>query len=292
MRTLYLHLGLHKTGTTSLQTGIFPCVKNAKFISREFRKKDDLYYKIAKACFQSKKCKSSIYEAKKALFEELECTDLILSEEWFTSDYSFLYGFNGAAWQEKIKRLGELTQGAKIKVLITVRHPADAVFSYYSEFMRHAKARRKWPNFLVFAKSNHALAYDHASLHQVLRHYLCEEVTYAKFEILLSSPNQFYYDLFSWLDRSGQCFSPSVHENVKKKDSDGVAISKLYPCNGAVSKLARVFPQAWIDKFRPLRLWIIEGGARPKSIKLPFPCESERESVVSIFRSTVSAFYD
>ena len=122
---IYLHLGLHKTASTSLQNSIFPYLNDIEFIGRcvNFDSSSTLYKELSNYCFS----KNTDLEIEKKLSDELrKCSSkksILISDEWFTSDYSGLYSYYGASWQQKIKKISRVVNELDHKVLISIRNP-------------------------------------------------------------------------------------------------------------------------------------------------------------------------
>ncbi|MCR9684642.1 hypothetical protein NB600_02235 [Vibrio antiquarius] len=129
---IYIHLGLHKTGTTSLQNSVFPYLEHVEFIGRG-EDENELFKKISKVVF-SKEFYESDYQP---IIDEINAInrDILISDEWFTSEYSGLYGFNGCSWREKVRRLSILFSNVETKVFVTIRYPHEIVPSTYAEFI-------------------------------------------------------------------------------------------------------------------------------------------------------------
>ncbi|MCG9711205.1 hypothetical protein L1D46_20865, partial [Pseudoalteromonas sp. Isolate3] len=134
---LYIHIGLHKTATTSLQKFVFPRLPSFKFIGRNdlpLNNQNELYLELVKYCFSKKQDKPKEVELRSALITELKANKVILSDEWFSADFDGFYKFEGASWQMKLDKLSRIINGLDYKLVVTLRDPFDGVFSQYSEF--------------------------------------------------------------------------------------------------------------------------------------------------------------
>lgn len=98
----------------------------------------------------------------------LQQSNLLISEEWFTSDYDFYSSGKGVKWQDKIYKLGKITNGLPVKIIVTTREPVDAMFSMYCEMLQAGQAE-EYENFYHFAVCNNtALSYQKEYLESLL----------------------------------------------------------------------------------------------------------------------------
>lgn len=184
---IYLHIGLHKTATTSLQTTLFPYLKDINYLGRgKDNGNEQLYEDISEYCFS----KSDNELRKVALRQELLKIDenILLSDEWFTSDYSGRFLFEGCTWQEKIRRLSELVQGLECKVLLSLRAPVEGLYSQYCEFLT-VGIGKTYPNFKNYINSNDAKAYNYHELDRIINDQF-GNVTYLHFEHIMNGNYQ------------------------------------------------------------------------------------------------------
>jgi hypothetical protein len=125
--TIYLHIGLPKTATTTLQKDFFPFCENMKYLG-VFQPRglpnDDLYSKIYKAVNTGIDIENTRNELNSMLIYN---GNLIISEELIT------VSSQDSNWLKKIQNLGVLVSDVNYKVLVTVREPIDALFSFYVE---------------------------------------------------------------------------------------------------------------------------------------------------------------
>lgn len=128
-RKIYLHIGLPKTATTTLQSSFFPKVeRNDGFIyvgvfqPRGTKKETRIYKSLCDAVYNGE---SSAFDNAIALMPE-NCK-IVVSEEMFT------VGQKSRSWQENLKHLQAALVNYDYKILVTLRNPIDAVFSYYVE---------------------------------------------------------------------------------------------------------------------------------------------------------------
>jgi hypothetical protein len=180
----YIHIGLHKTATTSLQQSCFNNIPNVKFLGRagyNMSEADVIYHQVCKYCFtldEDIKLKDKILKKLQNLNY-----DVLLSEEWITSDYCGQLGFKGCSWQTRLARLSNLLVGIPHKVLITIRNPKEAIISHYNELI--VIDSNYYSTFLGFCSSNEALIYDYKTVVILLQKYFLENQIIC-FEIIIS----------------------------------------------------------------------------------------------------------
>jgi hypothetical protein len=220
----FVHIGLHKTATTSLQKDVFPFVQGVEYIGRSdvaLSSQSDLYRDICEFCYAREVSASQLDALRLRIADRLSKGSLLLSDEWFTADYSGCYGFEGAPWQIKLERLSRLIGGVKHKVLVTLRDPLQGLYSQYCEF-NSVGVERLYGEFNVYAKfSNDSKAYDYVRLDSFLVE-LFGNVFYVSFENLVSDDKLRSLCLFLGVERL-----PKLgRRNNKKKEQGGVVVSK------------------------------------------------------------------
>lgn len=141
MPKVYVHLGLPKTATTTLQTDFFPSLNGevCDYIGTPQPRdvaKDPLYTQL----YQVIRTGVDISGAKKALVERLsEGKSIIFSEE------AIVVRERDVHWQKKLENLAAILDGVEFKLLVTVREPVAAMFSFYVElYHRYKNEKRSW----------------------------------------------------------------------------------------------------------------------------------------------------
>lgn len=180
---IYIHIGLHKTATTSLQKTVFPYLGDILYVGRGRKGgNDQIYDELVDYCFR----KTSNAEVKSLIQKKLQNIegDLLISDEWFTSDYSGLFFFEGCSWQSKIERLSELVNDIECKVLVTLREPVEGLYSQYCEFLT-VGLKKKYKSFEDYTKSNDAKVYDYVNLDSFLKKKF-HSVNYLSFEDIVN----------------------------------------------------------------------------------------------------------
>lgn len=160
MKKIYLHVGLPKTATTSLQQHVFQNLdsKDYRYLGTMQPRSlnTDVLFRDICGYVEAKHPPYSTRDSiKVTIGRELSARSVVISEEMFTVD-------TGLCWQDKLERLHELFSGFKVDVLVTIREPSKAAFSLYIELWRQLHSR--FGDFDGFLNSNQAKLYDYEYL--------------------------------------------------------------------------------------------------------------------------------
>lgn len=227
MKKVILHLGLPKTATTLLQQQVFSKLKEqidyAGVKQPRNLEQDELYSIIWNlVCLDEVGYKKDISGVKALLDSRMQknTKPFVLSEECFSLDSG------ETNWQEKFKRLGEVFDNYDVDIMITVRNPISAVFSYYVELYHSVK--NKYVNFIDFARnSNRARIYEYQYLNSIIiNSFNNPKIDYIPFELLKN--DEFIPNVIEILGikDAGQFVVRNI--NKKKKIKKGV---KSHPKN-------------------------------------------------------------
>ncbi|PLX48489.1 MAG: hypothetical protein C0613_10735 [Desulfobulbaceae bacterium] len=129
MSRVIVHIGLPKTATTSLQQDLFPRLVDESL----------LYLGVKQPRTSHEQCQmfTNFYQAvigtggggvRQRIGEQLAAgRSVLVSEELLTVSQK------GLSWREKLKSLSTLLGDFEYKILVTVREPVTALFSFYVE---------------------------------------------------------------------------------------------------------------------------------------------------------------
>lgn len=129
MNKIYVHVGLPKTATSTLQTEVFPVLEGKDFIYlgvdglRRPGESSPTYVKFMEAVNNG----NGISQLRDALHLLLQKTNLLLSDELM------VVSSITTSWQQKLARVGEVLAGFDYQIIVSVREPVAAMFSYYVE---------------------------------------------------------------------------------------------------------------------------------------------------------------
>lgn len=126
MGKIYVHIGLPKTATTSLQKDFFEKLPSKRFSYLgvlQFRKERIQHTEFKKFSYflNSNKGADDIKEMFTSIINKGK--DVVISEEMIVV----------GDWRQKIKNLKEILKGFNYHILITIRNPLDGLLSYYYE---------------------------------------------------------------------------------------------------------------------------------------------------------------
>lgn len=165
-KSIVIHLGLPKTGSTALQDVYLSGIssKNSFFLGKSVRK--NICHPAL--VYMREYLSSSENEKYKKLF--LKEIGKIRERRLIVSDEMFVVDTEKCSWQNKIKRLAALINAANINlemVIVLYRDPWDAVYSMYVE--NYNFVSKEYRNITEYALNcNQALIYKYSCLHEVL----------------------------------------------------------------------------------------------------------------------------
>ncbi len=137
---LFVHIGLPKTATTTLQREIFPKLSgdHIQYLGVYQPRKDTNQTVFFEQFCQIVYSGDGIDELARTLSEMLESgATYVLSEEMLT------VSSGNASWQAKLTNLAKLLNGLDYSILVTVREPTAAMFSYYIELYEQFSRRKR-----------------------------------------------------------------------------------------------------------------------------------------------------
>lgn len=273
---LTFHIGFPKTGTTSLQTDFYPSLIGHNFIGRKrltLKDQNKLYSDICKYCFHRREN----LKLKKGLIAQLASKSndsLIFCEEWFLSDYSGFYGFKGAVWQEKLRRLSSLVRNLDHQIIVFLRDPYQGIFSQYVEFQR-VGIKDIHPTFLDYSmRSNDSNAYFYNELSSFLKNFFTK-VYFIDFKEITNNrvPKQLS-DIFK-SDRSIKI----LNHNSKKSTSTKIYVENYPKYRKYYQKYLPNFLRIFLKKiifFRKLKNYLETLSYQNIEVSIPEPEEQQK----------------
>ena len=148
MNKVFIHVGLHKTGTTYLQDAIWPQAKNYSFISRPYTQHNYAFN-------QMQYSDDTLYD-KKIVENEISkfnSNHLLISDENFSGKPIYFSYLNRSLIA---KRLAELWPSAEI--ILFIRDQLDIMKSHYSSYIKMPFGIKKIRN--LFYKPNNNYSYE------------------------------------------------------------------------------------------------------------------------------------
>lgn len=178
---IFVHIGLPKTATTSLQTDCFPRIARddieylGVFQPRDESIQNEIYWAFAKALTRSGKSA----DLRESIARRLEAKTLIFSEEMITVSEP------KSSWKEKLANLSMILEGFDYEIIVTVREPVEAMFSYYCEVYPLLGPGRH--SFVDAALRNETMQIFHYDklFSELSRHFEIARLHFFKFEDLV-----------------------------------------------------------------------------------------------------------
>lgn len=211
---IIVHIGLPKTATTTLQIDFFPGFSSMNVhyigvVQPRSTQQSNVYKKLTSAVLTGQYLK----EARTELECLLKCGDtFILSEEGFSLSN------NKTSWQDKFKYLSEILDGLDYSILITVREPTAAMFSYYVELRNQFIIGNI--EFIDFAKNDEMMHIFHYKklMDTVFKYYDQKRVFAKKFEEIIGGE---FEDLVSLITgKIPQNLGMKINDHNKKNNDD------------------------------------------------------------------------
>ena len=179
---VFVHIGLPKTATTTLQIDYFPNLQSEriKYIGvyqPRHSKQTDEYKTFCDAVNTG----GGIDKIRQELMNMCNrCEVIVVSEEMF------LVSEKKTRWRTKLANLSRILEGFDYKIIVTVREPISAMFSYYVE--RYGIFLAKGKSFIELAKNDEMMEiYHYGKLTTALFKYFKPEKIYIKkFEDLVA----------------------------------------------------------------------------------------------------------
>lgn len=222
MPTVYFHIGLPKTATTSLQLGIFPLLDLANIhylgvCQPRSTASSEQFYQLVKTVCKGK----DLLSTKKMISEYLaKEKSVLISEEMFTVSQK------KCSWKEKLQNCAKLIEGFDYKILVTIRDPIDAMFSYYIE-RATVEHFLRGKSFVDIAKFDEAMKIYHSQYFFNWLYSVFEpnRIETACFERLVRGD---FSELISFFDGIDQPFKACNFKktNIKRTDGDLVFTGK------------------------------------------------------------------
>lgn len=287
---VYVHIGLPKTATTALQLDYFPYVNNKEYLflgvlqPRAQQVPDPLFTQAVSAARSGK----GVAEVKQALNERIakEQRSLIISEEVLTVSSAEV------SWQEQLANLSRILEGIDYRLMVTVREPVSAMFSFYVEL--YERFQKKGQSFSELALSDNDFRIYHydSLLKTLLGLFDSRRIHIQTFENLVKAD---YKAVAEFLDYPAMesAFSVLNNHNQKKKSKSAVIISKRFRLRwatcvyrwlgGEQNKLASALKRIGQKPIQRLR------GIKYQSVLVPMLSDDERHELNQKMSGTMDA---
>tara|TARA_B110000858_G_C17715215_1_gene432568 strand:+ start:133 stop:1134 length:1002 start_codon:yes stop_codon:yes gene_type:complete len=183
--TLIVHIGLGKTGTSTLQKEIFPLItkwKNLKYWGNEDRDKNNIERKILNAELVNHIYKTKLGRA---------CKKIEIRDDYFISNED-LSSFRDANYMEEYAEKNLIAFGPEAHIILSIREPQSWLTSLYIQLCIQEKPLIKPEHFFLNNEQyserlpNATFNYDKFSYNKLINMYKSRfnKVTYFKYESL------------------------------------------------------------------------------------------------------------
>jgi len=268
-----VHVGLPKTATSALQIDYFPKIAGAGVIYagvdgyRRHNFNKPIYEKFIASVVSG----DGVYDVNNELSNcILGGETLLISEEMIT------VSSNGVTWAEKLANLAKVLDGLEYKIIVTVREPVSALFSYFVElYPRYIGSR-----FIDVVTDDYTfkIFYYSELINQLLTNFEKERVVMVKFEDIIRQDLRILNQLFK-IPRN-EDGSVLVNNRNAREGSKGYVIRQTSITNGQyiyffLKKLSigRIVPPGLKDRLRPIykpiSKWIMDGSIITTKISKP-----------------------
>ena len=220
MGKIFIHIGLPKTATTSLQSQYFPALDQKKIkylgVFQPRSGQETTGYRVIVDAIYS----GDTENATKWLKENLNgsCAVLLSEECILVSDST-------KDWRCKLENLGVLLEGLDYELLVTVRDPVGAIFSYYIELYKSFSKERK--SFLDLAMFDPRMEIYHYSklFSEIEKHFESRRVFVKKFEEIKRGDVE---DLGRFLAEATPEFGELNNHNSRREEDARIFTGKAF----------------------------------------------------------------
>lgn len=199
---IYLHLGVHKTATSSLQKSVFPNLPNDYlYLGVKYPRsssQNSLYVSIMHVICRATKQEFCLeVEDIKLEFEQFSKNykNIVISDELFSTGSAEHFG-GEVSIQERIHRFSVLFDKNDVRVLLSIRKQCEAIFSLYIQKYNYLPKELK--NFSNFYMKTDLLSYDYYQYINIIESELePQAVIIANFHEI--SSGNFINSVYQWL---------------------------------------------------------------------------------------------
>lgn len=221
MPKVIVHIGLPKTATTSLQIDIFSKIEYAENMHYlgVFHPRESFQEPLFKQFYHFIRTGKGFEDLKNKINNKLqEGKNILISEEMIVvSDPDI-------EWRQKLKNLAILLKQFEHKIIVTVREPVSALFSYYTENIEAYKKNKG--NFKEIALTHESMKIFHYKFFFGYLHLLFPDGPFCVLEFEKIIQNE-YSQLFNFLELSNKISITKLKtHNTKVKTKDRIIKKK------------------------------------------------------------------
>jgi hypothetical protein len=252
----YIHIGLPKTATSTLQRQFFP----------QFDRLDDWYYAGIRI---PRSASGEFYNAYMECLHtgdfdayQIAVGNIANASKILLSEEVTLVNYNGT-WDTKLDRLRKMLEPYDYNILLTIRHPVDAIFSYYVERFEIFKGH--YPQFdMSLVQDPEMAVYRYSTFIPFLEKLFGRErIKYADFNSIIRNDLKALYD-FMDISSGGHLKLKKWNSKTKTKKAISVEGERYYlrmthfirdrlgmNLNSFIFSLPRRLMPRWAKNYRP-----------------------------------------
>ena len=274
MAKLFVHIGLPKTATTSLQIDLFPRINQERLIYLGvYQPREKEQKQIYKYFYKAVNTGQEIEKTNSLLKTQLDKgINLLISEEMtVVTDKKY-------TWREKIYNLFKVLIGLDYYLIVTVREPVSAMFSYYVEL--YSLFRNE--NFSNTVFKNDAMKIYHYRIFfdYLFKFFDSKKIFLQKFEDIINNHNKDLLQLLEIDNTESKRYLINIHNTKKNKDNIIIHSEKkrlldiLYKYLNK-TKLLRCLKNRITNQMVIKIIYLILNVKIELNNKIPYPSEKE-----------------
>lgn len=221
---IFVHIGLPKTATTTLQTDFFPQLSDSgvTYIGVKQPREEVSQIQLFKDFYTAVSQRRGIEQLRSKLISQLESGKILLiSEEMFT------VSANGMSFRDKLENLKQVLAGLNYTILLTVREPTAAMFSYFVE--RQVEYRKKYRNFNECAVKEESMQIFHYNklVKELFSRFEKERVFAFRFEEIVRSDSGVLERIAQLITNKTNSFKAVLPaRNARNRDSGHIHVQR------------------------------------------------------------------
>lgn len=250
-----LHLGVHKTATTYIQTKLrenIPILRNSGI---NYIPLGELRKKLTKNLHSDKFDENDIYDF---LYPYLNCDRLIISDENILGGVDRpRRGFLYPSVRKKIDKIIKSLDGCDIEIYITIRNFPDYILSRYSESLRHFRF-------------------------QVFEDYISElddsTISWVPFldDIASTGLSKIYVNDFKYVVDGGGYFNKLIGKNIKLDEPEETSSTRRSKISLEAYNIAKLYSETYSENSTPKLVNLLDSYPQKKKINPFSPFEKSR----------------